>query len=152
MKGASRVALTLAVLMFAFASQLTADQQKRKSQAPGRAHVWDVDFLMGTDHYVGTMTLIVSKGVVTGKMVIDTPTRIEADVAGRKTGNELSLNYPYNVISEGCDGRVQVKATFAPKATEATGTAHAVDCNGQPTDGTVTFKKAAAKAKTSPER
>jgi hypothetical protein len=139
------VALMMAVVVLATASGYAAQgKAKSKGTAP-KEQVWQVDFLMEGDHYTGTMTLTNSKGAITGTMLIDSPTKIEGAVAGKQVGQVLSLDYPYTMTAEDCTGQVQVEVTFAPKAQEASGTAHATDCHGQSTNGTVTFTKATAK-------
>lgn len=139
---ARRVVLMGLVVMLAAVSGQAAQGKAKSKGTASKAQVWQVDFLMDGEHYTGTMTLTNSKGSVTGKMLIDVPTKIEGDVTGKQAGETLSLDYPYTMVAENCTGRVQVEAKLAPKAQEGSGTAHATDCHGQATDGTVTFKKA----------
>ncbi|MGE5816198.1 MAG: hypothetical protein ACM36C_17040 [Acidobacteriota bacterium] len=143
MTQARRAALMGLVVMLATVSGYAAQGKGKSKGTTPKAQVWQVDFLVDGEHYTGTMTLTNSKGSVTGKMMIDAPTRIEGDVTGKQAAETLSLDYPYTMVAENCTGRVQVEAKLAPKAQEGSGTVHATDCHGQASDGTVSFKKAA---------
>lgn len=141
MKRVSRVAFLLTAIMLAFSTDAAVAQQKRKARPAAKDQVWQVDFLMDGEHYLGTMTLTTSRGSVTGTMLIESPRKVTGDVQGKRTPELMSLDYPYTMEGESCGGRVQVEVKFAANGQEGTGTAHAVDCNNQPMDGTVTFKK-----------
>jgi hypothetical protein len=141
-----RVTLLLALAVLVVSAHVATAQQKRKA-GPAKEQVWQVDFLMEGDHYIGTAALTTSKGVVTGKMVIESPTKVVGDVQGKQARGTLSLDYPYTMVAENCTGRVQVEAKFSADGQQATGTVHAVDCHNQPVDGTVTFTKGDAKGK-----
>jgi hypothetical protein len=141
----TRVALMLGVVMLTGAGRSAVAQEKHKPGTAGKEQVWEVDFLIGDDHYTGTMSLKTIKGAVTGKMLIDSPSTIEGQVEGTQTGDTLALDYAYTMVAEKCTGRVRVQATLADKGQEASGAAHVVDCHGQAIDGTVTMKKPAVR-------
>lgn len=145
MRHAIRLALMLGIVMLAGTGRYAVAQEKARPGMAGKEQVWQVDFLMGDEHYTGTMTLKTVKGTVTGKMLIDTPNTIEGQIEGKRDGDTLALDYAYTMVAEKCTGRVQVLAKFAAKGQEASGTAHAVDCHGETIDGTVTMKKTVAK-------
>jgi hypothetical protein len=142
MKRANRIACAAAVLLLLGAATSVSAQDKPKSGTAGKEQVWQVEFVVGDDHYTGTMTLATAKGTVTGKMLIDSPTKVEGQVEGKQDGDTLSLDYAFTMVDDKCTGRVQVQAKLAAEGQEASGTAHVTDCNGQPVDGTVTMKKA----------
>jgi hypothetical protein len=136
------VGIALALLLACSVAAATQTRQKRGSAA--REQVWNVDFLVGDAHYTGTMRISESRGVVTGKMVIDAPTRIEADVKGKRAGDTVLFDHPYTMVQENCTGRVEINAAMPRNAQEASGKVHVIDCGGQDADGTVTMKRAAA--------
>jgi hypothetical protein len=138
----SALGLTLALL--SVASSAFA-QGATKAPAAKKGSVYDVEFVFDTTSYVGTMTLAIAKGVVSGSMVIETPVKVTGDVAGTLKGTKLALDYPFQMSGDKpCTGQVAVDAAMDAKANAAQGTAHASGC-GNPVDGTFSIKRAAVK-------
>lgn len=137
---APALALSLAALLAA----APALAQARSSAPPAKkATVYDAEFVMNGTTYAGKMTLTITRGVVSGSMAIDTPTKVTGAVAGTLSSDKLALDYPFEMAGEQpCSGRVVVQATMDAKATAAAGSAHATGC-GDPADGTFSIKRAA---------
>jgi hypothetical protein len=133
----------LAVVASAISAGAGAQETGRNTAARGQ--VYDVEFVFGETHYLGTMTLeIARQGAVTGKMIIDRPGRVTGDVAGTLKKGVLALDYAFTSIDDGCTGRVVVDAKMTGKREAADGTAHATGCGDAPLDGTFSLKKATA--------
>ena len=101
--------------------------------------------------YTGTMDLTIAGGVVTGNMLLKTPTEITGKVAGTAKAGVLALEFPYQMTERKCEGTVKMNITLPPKPGPATGTMEAVGCGRDETrklTGKVDLKPIpAAKAK-----
>ena len=82
--------------------------------------------------YTGTMETQVQKGKVTGKMHITAPTEITGDVSGTSKDGVMTLEFPYHMIENKCDGTVKMNITMPAKPGPATGTMEAVGCGRDP--------------------
>jgi hypothetical protein len=78
--------------------------------------------------YTGTMDLTIAGGVVTGNMLLKTPTEITGKVAGTAKAGVLALEFPYQMTERKCEGTVKMNITLPPKPGSATGTMEAVGC------------------------
>lgn len=78
--------------------------------------------------YTGTMDLTIAGGVVSGNMLLKTPTEITGKVAGTAKAGVLALEFPYQMTERKCEGTVKMNITLPPKPGPATGTMEAVGC------------------------
>jgi hypothetical protein len=132
------------VIVLAALSAASAQDKPASSPVKG-ATLYDAEFAFNNTTYAGSMTLKVVKGVVTGSMAIETPTKVTGDVAGTLKGTKLSLDYPFVMTGEQpCNGRVVIDATMDAQTSTAQGTARATGC-GDPADGTFSIKRATKK-------
>jgi hypothetical protein len=137
-------ALGLTLALVSVASSALA-QGATKAPAAKKGSVYDVEFVFDNTSYIGTMTLAIAKGVVSGSMAIEAPVKVTADVAGTLKGGKLALDYPFQMSGDKpCTGQVVVDAAMDAKANAAQGTAHASGC-GNPVDGTFSIKRAPVK-------
>lgn len=96
--------------------------------------------------YRGTIDMAIDAGKVSGKMKITSPTEITGVVAGTSKAGELSLDFPYHMTENNCDGNVKMAIKLADKPGPSTGTMEAIGCDidGKLT-GTVEIKPIEAK-------
>ncbi|HET7618492.1 MAG TPA: hypothetical protein VFK20_08280 [Vicinamibacterales bacterium] len=138
-----RRVLAVAIVVVLGASSALAQKGSAKKTADEKRY--DVEFVFDGTSYLGTMTLNIAKGKVSGRMAIDRPTGVTGEVAGTLQKGTLALDYAYQMAGENpCAGRVTVDAKMTPDAASATGTAHAEGC-GDPADGSFTLKKTKTK-------
>ena len=78
--------------------------------------------------YTGTMDLTIASGVVTGTMLLKSPTEITGKVAGTSKAGVLALEFPYQMTERKCEGTVKMNIALPPKPGPATGTMEAVGC------------------------
>lgn len=142
MKVTTRVLGIAACLMLAGVAGAEA-QGKAKTPA-AKEQVWQVEFATAQDVYTGTMTLTVVKGVVSGKMLLDSPTKIEGTVEGKQAGGTISLDFAYTIAEQNCTGRVKADARIASGSDAASGPFTATGCSEEPVEGTLTMKKGPA--------
>src|SRR5689334_722320 len=129
-------ALSLAVVLTLVALPALGQAAKPAAPAAKDAAIYDAQFAFDNTTYVGTMTLKIVKGVVSGSMAIETPVKVTGVVSGTLKSTKLALDYPFEMAGEQpCSGHVVIDATMDEKATAAQGTAHATGC-GDPADGT----------------
>lgn len=148
MKLRSRTVCSLGGLfLLACVIAVPAAAQGKAKGAAAKEQVWQVEFATNQDTYTGTMTLTVTKGVVTGKMLLDAPTKIEAMVEGTQASGTITLDYPYTMVEQNCTGRVKAEAKLAAKGEEASGPFTATGCSEEPVQGTLTMKKGTPPAK-----
>jgi hypothetical protein len=99
--------------------------------------------------YTGTVEMAIARGKVTGDMVITSPTRITGKVAGTSKAGVLTLEFPYIMVEENCEGTVKMNIKLGDKPGVGSGTMEAVGCGSEPdtpVTGTVELKPAAPKA------
>lgn len=138
----SRQAAWVIALVVLAGARMAGAQDKPKATS-GKQQVWQVEFATAQERYTGTMTLTIAKGVVSGKMLLDSPARVEGTVEGKQTGDALSLDYPFTMTDQNCTGRVQAEAKLANRGEEASGPFTATGCSEEPVEGTFTMKKGA---------
>jgi len=116
------------------------------AQAPKVEPVYDVTFIAGPPgqeaSYTGTSTFNVdTKGVVTGKMAITTPTTVRATIAGQIEKGTWTFEYPYEMVDQGCMGSLRGTAIVsADRKTISGQVLIGGDCAPEPINGTFTFK------------
>jgi hypothetical protein len=138
------VALFVSAVVATSAAAAAAQEKARGADSAAKEQVYDVEFVFGETHYLGTMTLQVAKqGAVAGKMAIDRPGRVTGDVAGTLKDGALALDYAFTSDGDGCSGRVVVDAKMTSQRDAADGTARATGCGDMPLEGTFSLKKAA---------
>lgn len=119
-----------------------AQAQKPGAKKTANEKRYDVEFVFDGTSYLGTMTLNIAKGKVSGRMAIDRPTEVTGDVAGTLQKGMLALDYAFEMGGENpCSGRVTVDAKMTPDDMSATGSAHAEGCGDTPAEGSFTLKK-----------
>lgn len=140
-------AAATALVGVAFAGLVSA-QAGKPAAKPGTKSVTHELTVTADQVYTGTMVMAVEKGKVTGDMLITTPTAITGKVAGTAKGGVLTLDFPYQMTEQKCEGTVKMSITMPPKPGPAKGTMEAEGC-GRPADqkltGTVELKPVAAK-------
>ena len=93
------------------------------------------------------MDLTIASGVVTGSMVLKSPTEITGKVAGTSKAGVLALEFPYQMTERKCEGTVKMNIALPPKPGPASGTMEAVGCGRDETrklTGKVDLKPVAA--------
>ena len=135
-----RFAATAIMGLLAMAG-LSADQKP----APGKTITHELT--VTTDQiYKGTLDLAIDAGKVSGKMKITSPTEITGDVAGTSKAGELSLDFPYHLTENNCDGNVKLSIKLAEKTGPSPGTMEATGCDIEgKLAGTVEIKPVDAK-------
>jgi len=97
--------------------------------------------------YTGTMEMAVAGGKVTGSLHVTAPTEITGKVAGTAKAGVLSLEFPYHMVEQNCEGSVKMNIKLPAKPGPASGTMEAVGCDRDETNkltGTVELKPVAA--------
>jgi hypothetical protein len=97
--------------------------------------------------YTGIMDLTIASGVVTGTLLLKSPTEITGKVAGTSKAGVLALEFPYQMTRRKCEGTVKMNIKLPPKPGPATGTMEAVGCGRDETrklTGKVDLKPVAA--------
>ena len=108
----------------------------------------EISVSAGDTIYTGTVALKVDAGKVTGDMLITVPTQITGKVAGTAKQGLMVLEFPYNMVDNGCQGTVKMNIKMPDKPGAATGTMEAKGCAEDPNQvlpGTVELKPIAAK-------
>jgi len=98
--------------------------------------------------YSGTMEMAVEGGKVTGSMHVTSPTEITGKLAGTAKAGVLSLEFPFHMVEENCEGNVKMNIKLPAKPGPAAGTMEAVGCDGDETNkvtGIVELKPLEAK-------
>ena len=95
--------------------------------------------------YSGTMEMTVDRGKVTGTMHMTSPTEITGKVAGTAKAGVLSLEFPFHMVEQNCEGNVKMNIKLPAKPGPAAGTMEAVGCDGDENKGTVELKPLEAK-------
>ena len=133
-----------ALCMSAVVSGTVAAQAQRKSGTKAVTH--DITVTADTV-YTGTMEMSVDRGKVTGDMLITSPMEITGKVAGTSKAGVLTLEFPYLIVQENCEGTVKMNLKLEDKPGHATGTMEAVGCTGdqEKVTGTVELKPSAPK-------
>lgn len=124
----------------------TAVAQNRKPAAT-KATVHDITVTADTV-YTGTMEMTVNGGKVTGSMLITSPTEITGKVEGTAKAGVLTLEFPFTMVEQSCEGTVTMNIKMGDKPGHGTGTMEAVGCGSEadnPVTGTVELKPAAPK-------
>lgn len=140
-----RVAIAL-LIGTALATTLSA-----QGAAPAGANGKTYDTTIKTDEevYTGTIQLLVHAGKVTGTLLLTGSDEVTGTVAGTEAAGVLSLEFPFHMKENACDGKVKMNITMPEKPGPATGTLEAVGCGREEADkvtGTVELKPAAPKA------
>lgn len=127
-----------------FVAGAAGAQAQKKSGTKSVMH----DITVSADTvYTGTMELAVSGGKVTGDMRIVAPMEITGKVAGTSKGGVLTLEFPFLIVQENCEGTVRMDLELAGKSGHAAGTMEAVGCSGdEKVTGTVELKPSAPKS------
>jgi hypothetical protein len=134
-----RVLAVAIVVLFAASSALAQKGSAKKAADDTR---YDVEFVFDGTSYLGTMTLNIANGKVSGRMAIDRPTEVTGEVAGTLRKGTLALDYAFDMGGENpCSGRVTVDAKMTPDGAAATGSARAEGCGDTPAEGSFTLKK-----------
>ena len=116
------------------------------AQAPKVEPVYDVTFIAGPAgeeaSYTGTSTFNVdAKGVVTGKMAINNPTTVRANLAGQIEKGTWTFKYTYEMPDQGCTGTLEGSAPVpADRKTISGKVVIGGECAPEPFNGTFTFK------------
>jgi hypothetical protein len=108
----------------------------------------EISVSAGDTIYTGTVALQVDAGKVTGDMLITVPSQITGKVAGTSKQGVMVLEFPYNMVDNGCQGTVKMNIKMPEKPGVATGTMEAKGCAEDPNQvlpGTVELKPIAAK-------
>jgi hypothetical protein len=138
---AATAALTIALGV----SVLSAQDKK----GPGTKSVMhDITVTTSENVYSGTIDLAIDAGKVTGKMLVTSPTEITGIVAGSTKAGVMSLEFPYHMKEQNCDGTVKMTIPLPEKMAPSKGTMEATPCgdaNGDKVTGTVELKPSAAK-------
>jgi CubicO group peptidase (beta-lactamase class C family) len=109
---------------------------------PLAANEYRVELRIGSNRFVGRITLDIAGQNVGGSMLIEQPMVIDATVAGKITGDKLELRHPYTMRADGCVGDVVMTATFTPARDSAEGTALVSGpCVAQPMSGVLRLSK-----------
>ena len=132
------VALCLGTLV----AGTSAAQSQKKSGTKGVMH--DITVTADTV-YTGTMQMAIDGVKVTGDMRITAPTEITGKVAGTSKAGVLTLEFPFLMVQQKCEGTVKMNLTIGDKPGYASGTMDAVGCDGGQESGTVELKPAATK-------
>jgi hypothetical protein len=135
-----------AVCISAVAASTAAAQAKKAPAAKSVMH----DITVTADEvYTGSMEMAIKGGKVTGDMRITSPTEITGKVAGTAEAGVLTLEFPFLMVQENCEGTVKMNIKLTGKPGHGSGTMEAVGCGSDPNDkvtGTVELKPPAAKA------
>ena len=137
-----RLAAT-ALMGLAMVSAMSADQKP-----PAGKSVMHEITVTADDVYQGTIDIAIDGGKVSGSMKITSPTEITGVVAGTSKAGELTLEFPYHMTDNNCDGTVKMAIKLPEKPGPSTGTMEAYGCGRDVTDkltGTVELKPIAAK-------
>jgi hypothetical protein len=141
-------AAATALVGVALAGMVSA-QDGKPAAKPGTKNVTHELIVTADQVYTGTVSMKVEKGKVMGDMEITSPTQITGKLAGTAKGGVLTLDFPYHMTEQNCEGNVKMSITM-PKAGPAKGTMEAEGC-GRPSDqkltGTVELKPVAAAKK-----
>lgn len=136
----------MAVCIAALAATTAAAQDGKAAGAKPIVH----EIIVTADTvYTGTVEIAVTRGKVTGDMVITSPTRITGKVAGTSKAGVLTLEFPFLMVEQNCEGTVKMDIKMGEKPGVGSGTMEAVGCGSeadQPVTGTVELKPVAAKA------
>lgn len=128
----------LAVLVMGAGVAATVSAQ---TQAP----VYDVAWTAGPageeQTYTGTVTFAVdAKGVVTGALNLTSPATVKANLSGTVDKGIWSFEYDYQIVEQGCTGRLKGTATVPADRGQIKGKAQIWgDCAPQGLDSTFTF-------------
>lgn len=133
-----------AVCIGALVSGTVAAQSQKKSGTNSVMH--DITVTADTV-YTGTMEMAIDGGKVTGSMRITSPMEITGKVAGTSKAGVLSLEFPFLIVQENCEGTVKMNLKPAGKPGHAAGTMEAVGCSGDQdtVTGTVELRPQASK-------
>ncbi|HET9264583.1 MAG TPA: hypothetical protein VFO14_16145 [Vicinamibacterales bacterium] len=124
----------------------TAAAQNRKPAEP-KPMVHEIIVTADTV-YTGTVEMAVTRGKVTGDMVITSPTKITGKVAGSSKAGVLTLEFPFTMVEQDCEGTVKMTIKLGDKPGVGNGTMEAIGCGSEPdtpVTGTVELKPAAPK-------
>ena len=115
--------------------------------APAKGVLHDIT-VTADDVYTGTITLDVTAGKVTGRMLLTAPTGVTGDVAGTAKEGALVLEFPFHMTAQECDGVVRMNLQVPATPGPTKGTMEAVGCGRDESNkitGTVELKPAAQK-------
>lgn len=136
-----QIVATVCITAFVSAS---AAAQARKAGTNSVMH--DITVTTADNVYAGTMEIASTAGKVTGNMRITSPTEITGKVAGTSEAGVLTLEFPFLIVEEACEGTVKMDIKLAEKPGHASGTMEAVGCgDGEKVTGTVELKPPASK-------
>jgi hypothetical protein len=139
-----RVAVAL-LIGVALAATLSA---QGAPPAEAKGVTYDATIKTDEEAYTGTIQLLVHAGKVTGTMLVTGSDQVTGTVAGTEKSGVLSLEFPFHMKENACDGKVKMNITMPDKPGPATGTLEAVGCGREEADkvtGTVELKPAAPK-------
>ena len=125
----------------------TAAAQAKKAPVAAKSVMHDIT-VTADEVYTGSMEMAINAGKVTGDMRITSPTEITGKVAGTAEGGVLTLEFPFLMVQENCEGTVKMNIKLTGKPGHGSGTMEAVGCGSDPNDkvtGTVELKPPAAK-------
>jgi len=111
-----------------------------------QAPTYDVTWVAGPPGseatYTGTATMSVdAKGVVSGKLALTSPVGVNATLAGTVVKDTLTLEFPYQIPDQGCDGTIKGTAKVAAglKVFEGTAMIGGACTQDQPFNSTFKF-------------
>lgn len=115
-----------AALLLTMASPLVSAQAK-KPAAP-KPVTYDVTIVADGSPYTGQMQLAVTRGKVSGSMLIKQPTEITGKAAGIVKAGEMILEFPYQMVQRNCSGQIEMKFKAPAKGGGSKGTVGIIGC------------------------
>jgi hypothetical protein len=138
-----------AVSMILVASVATAQPAPQTQKSSGTPVMNEITVKIDDAVYTGTMELTTDREKVTGKMHITVPTEITGTVAGTSAKGAMTLDFPFYMVENKCEGKVKMEATLPPKPGPTAGTLEVIGCDrdAPKLTGTFELKPVASKEK-----